>query len=39
MGMELASIASDEALPVLAEDARAAGLEMAPLLATGAATG
>jgi F420-dependent oxidoreductase-like protein len=39
MGMELASIASDEALPGLAEDARAAGLEMAPPLATGAATG
>jgi hypothetical protein len=30
MGMELASPASDEALPALAEDARAAGLDMAP---------
>jgi len=39
MGMELASPRSDEALGALAEDARAAGLEMASAEATTAAAG
>jgi F420-dependent oxidoreductase-like protein len=39
MGMELASPRSDEALPALAEDARNAGLETAPPLATGSPAG
>jgi len=39
MGEELASPRSDEALEALAEDVRAAGLEMAPSLTAGATTG